>query len=253
MNPIFAKNLGNGKPVILLHGFCESHEIWETTAQALASTYHVFAPDLPGFGKSTLPDTPFSISDIAQLLLDWIKSTNIENPVVIGHSLGGYVALAAASQNPALFSGLGLFHSTAFADTPQKIENRNKAIDFVNKNGVQPYVDTLVAGLFHQKDNAAVKLVHSIASATPKETIIGYCRAMRDRPDTSAVLKTLEVPTLLIAGEFDTFVSVEDLQVQAATCRRAHFYTLANVGHMGMFEDGANSIKMVKNFLDVCF
>ena len=133
MEEISFRKSGKGKPVLLIHGFCETHEIWNGFAEKLSEEFQVFAIDLPGFGESPLPETPFSIHDVAEKLLSWIDQQNIRLPFLVGHSLGGYVALSMAKQAQQKISGLCLFHSTPYPDNDDRKSNRNRVVEFVKK------------------------------------------------------------------------------------------------------------------------
>ena len=185
MSSLHFSESGKGFPIVFLHGFCETHEIWREFVRPLSTQFNVHALDLPGFGKSELHPSPFSIDQVGDAVAQWLSMNKISNCLVVGHSLGGYVALSLAERHASLIKGIGLFHSTSFADTEEKKENRNKAISFVKKNGVQPYIDTFVPGLFFDKKDPALPEVHRIASQTKAESLIGYLKAMRDRPDRS--------------------------------------------------------------------
>src|SRR6187399_2350214 len=102
MSDIFFEQQGLGSPVILLHGFPMSHLVWKDFAPGLATNFTVYTPDLPGFGQSKTLPSPFSIDDVADKLLAWIESNQIKKSVVIGHSLGGYVALSMIEKRPDL-------------------------------------------------------------------------------------------------------------------------------------------------------
>ena len=117
MNSINHREQGNGPTVILIHGFPMNLHVWDEFSDKLDDHLHVVTIDLPGFGKSPrLPDG-FSIDDVASIVLHWIREKKYVNPVVVGHSLGGYVALAMAEQDRQFMGGLCLFHSTARADS----------------------------------------------------------------------------------------------------------------------------------------
>ena len=113
MNQINHSEKGKGHPLVLIHGFCETNRIWDRFAENLSASYRILLPDLPGFGGSPLAAKPFSIADIGLQLLHWMDDLQLENPVVIGHSLGGYVTMAMASEHPGRLPGFGLFHSSA--------------------------------------------------------------------------------------------------------------------------------------------
>ncbi len=93
---IYFREQGQGSPIILIHGFCETHEIWSGFDTKLSHYGRVISIDLPGFGNSPLPPTSFTIDVIAEIILKWLKDSQIKDPVLVGHSLGGYVVLAMA-------------------------------------------------------------------------------------------------------------------------------------------------------------
>ncbi|MBS1683078.1 MAG: alpha/beta hydrolase [Bacteroidetes bacterium] len=246
---IFYKKSGRGWPVILIHGFCETHEIWDRFAEQLSKKFEIFVIDLPGFGSSPLPVRPFKISDIASGILDWIKQSRIQRPVVIGHSLGGYVGLAMAQQKPEIFSGLGLFQSTAYPDSEERKINRNRVIDFVKTHGIDPYIDTYVPGLFFDKGHPAIYTVDEIARKTKIESLIAYTEAMRDRESTIEVLKNFKSPFLMLAGEQDCVIPQEIAKELSTIAPRSTFCLLKNVGHMAMYESPQESLEAVEGFV----
>ena len=166
MTNLFFQESGSGQPVILLHGFPFHHGIWGKFAQRLSASYHVYTVDLPGFGKSPILKTPFTLDQIGESIVTWVSGMNLQKPVLIGHSLGGYVALAAIKKDPGLFSSLGLFHSTAYADTEEKKQSRNKVIEFIEKNGVAAFTSNFIAPLFVDPNHPAIPKVKSVASGS---------------------------------------------------------------------------------------
>lgn len=248
MGEIYFKERGEGFPLILIHGFCETSEIWDALAERLSHDFRVITPDLPGFGNSPLPSGEISIAGIATLLNDWLHQIGISNGVVIGHSLGGYVTLSMVAQKPELIKGFGLFHSTAFPDSEEKKLSRNKVFEFVDKNEVLPFVDTFVPGLFWQKENSSIGHVHSIASKTKKETLLTYTLAMRDRPERTSLLSSYGGESLFLAGRYDSLIPCAVIEDQARLSQRSVFQILENSGHMGMFEDAETTLKVIQGF-----
>ncbi|UII33846.1 alpha/beta hydrolase [Fulvivirga ulvae] len=247
---------GNGFPVVLIHGFCETSEIWTDFADALAEHYRVLAPDLPGFGNTPLPKSDFNIDDVAEMVYQWLKMLNIDKMVMIGHSLGGYITLAFAHKYPDILSGIGLFHSTAFADSDEKKSSRNKTIDFVKDRGVDVFAHSFVPQLFYIKNRATLKKdVESVvnsAAKTAEVSLVAYTKAMRDRPDRTDVLKSLAVPILIVAGNKDTSVPIEHIYAQELMPKKAVVHIFDNVGHMGMFETKEKSLRAVQGFVAYC-
>ncbi|HEY3430453.1 MAG TPA: alpha/beta hydrolase [Cyclobacteriaceae bacterium] len=246
---IFYTEKGSGFPVILIHGFCETHEIWNSFSELLSKEFRIICIDLPGFGKSELLKAGFSITDVGSAVLRFTDSLKIKECIVIGHSLGGYVLLAMMEQRPELFKAFGLFHSTAFADTEERKQSRNKVIEFVTKHGVEPFIQSFIPPLFHDQNNPAIPNVVRLASQTKLETLVGYTKAMRDRPDRTNVLKNFKSSILFIAGEKDGGITPESIKQQAAVAAQSIVHILPSVAHMGMFENKELSVKKIHEFL----
>lgn len=250
---VYHRQLGAGSPLVLIHGFCETHQIWDDLAVSLSQDFTVFVPDLPGFGRSQSLPSVFTLDDVADTMLLWLHSLTTQPVVVIGHSLGGYVAMAMAAKHPLAFAGVGLFHSTASADTEEKRQNRNKTIDFVRENGIKPFVDVFVPGLFYQKANPHINRVRQMAQETPLETLIGYTVAMRDRPARENWLRTFQNNFLILAGDQDPIIPINSLKIQSALGSKTIFCELPHVGHMGMFEAPSEATQTILRFAFGCF
>ncbi|MCC5937405.1 MAG: alpha/beta hydrolase [Lunatimonas sp.] len=243
---------GNGPAAILIHGFCESKEMWESFQSNLAATHTVYCPDLPGFGESPLPETSeFSIAEVATCLQDWMEQNNITHPVLIGHSLGGYVSLALAQQLGSRVKGLCLFHSTALPDDDEKRKTRNKTLTFFKKHGAKPFVESFLPQLFPEDKRGELgdtieKLLEK-ARMIPVDVLIAYTKAMRDRPDSSELLRTLPTRKGMIAGELDTAVTLENSRKHSDWVD--HYLELKGTGHMGMFEKPNETLMYLEQFL----
>jgi len=243
------KEKGNGLAVILLHGFCETHEVWNLVADRLALNFRTISVDLPGFGRSILPP-PNSIDDAAALVIDFIvEDLDLDQCVVLGHSLGGYVALSMVEKNPELFSAVGLIHSTAFADSDERKIARGKVIEFVINHGVKPFIESFIPPLFHDQMSPHILSTVALASKTNKQTLIGYTEAMRIRPDRIHVLKGYEKPTLFVAGRLDTVIPVKAICDQSSYSRNPSLTVLEGVAHMGMLENEELTAKVIGQFL----
>lgn len=240
---------GNGFPVLFIHGFCETHQIWNSFSKKLAKDFRLLSIDLPGFGKSELLPTPFSIADVASRVIHWLKSLNIDSCMAIGHSLGGYVTLAIAEQHPTLFKGFCLFHSTAYADTEERKLSRNKVIEFVSRNGVAPFIESFIPPLFYNQLNPHIPAIVALASQTKREALITYVEAMRDRPDRTHVLEQFKGSVLFIAGEKDGGITPESVKRQSELNPKSTLHVLPEVAHMGMFEKERLTLELTRRFL----
>lgn len=251
---VYSESTGEGLPVILIHGFCETSAIWKPLKKKLALSHRVITIDLPGFGQSLLPENHFSIMDIAEMVHAHIEENDLLNSVIIGHSLGGYVTLAMAERHPEDFKGFGLFHSTALADDKEKKNSRNKTIEFVKKRGVQLFADSFVSQLFYIKNRTRLEKeiteVTKVAASTNQDSLVGYMEAMRDRPDRSTVLRTFDKPILFIAGDQDGSVPIEKSRLQYELMTYPTIVELNDVGHMGMYEATQESFLAISQFLN---
>ena len=255
-NNIFFNDSGSGQAVVFLHGFCETHKLWNNFVPKLNHSFRVITPDLPGFGKSPLPDAPFSLTDIADQLHDMLESIGVEHPVLIGHSLGGYTTLAYAKKYAAELKGFGLFHSSAYADMPEKKENRTKLIDFIEHNGVVPFLGTFFPSLFYENKRQVyepvIKQLIAEAQSIAPESVQEYARAMRDREENIELLKTFSRPIMMIIGENDQSVPLEKSLEQSKLIQRPYILRLKETAHMGMFEKPTETFNFLHNFLNVC-
>lgn len=250
---LFFKQAGEGHPVILIHGFPMSCEIWpHEFIDILSAEFKVLIIDLPGFGRSPLPATAFTIEEIAAQMLQWILLQEIEPAIVIGHSLGGYVALAMANQGGEHFAGLGLFHSTAFADSEEKRQSRDKTIEFVKNNGAAAFATSFIPPLFADKQHPGIARVKEIGAKVSASAVIGYTRAMRNRFDHTETLKNFRHPLLFIGGDKDPGIPVDIVRKQAALNPASEVHILENQSHMGMMEAPSVTANILKVFCRTC-
>jgi pimeloyl-ACP methyl ester carboxylesterase len=168
---------------------------------------------------------------------------------VIGHSLGGYVALAMAALDEEFCKKLVLFHSIVYADSDEKKANRDKAIDFVTKNGVASFMQTFVPSLFFNKHHPEISRVRSICEKTSTETLVAYTKAMRDRPSREELLKNYQYPALILAGDKDEIIPVESSRKMGSISSKSIFFALPDTGHMGMIECETLALKKMIEFI----
>ncbi len=257
---IFYPIVGQGKPVILLHGFGEDGNIWNAIGNKLSKEFLLIIPDLPGSGKSEiLKGVNISMEDYADviksILEDALKLEKNKKAAVIGHSMGGYIALAFAEKYPEILDGLGLFHSTAFADTAEKIETRLKGIEFIKNNGAHAFLKTSIQGLFTQRfkdehPETVTKLINEGLHFTDA-ALIQYYQAMINRPDRTKVLRECFSPVLFISGEEDKAVPLKFTLQECHLPEVAQINILVQTAHMGMLEQANKSSEVLSSFLNI--
>lgn len=253
MPTINATISGSGYPVVFIHGFCETSQMWFPYVEPLIEDYQVICPDLPGFGKSSLENTETTLEQVADALTNFLRAKGVHEAIFIGHSLGGYVSLALAEKNPEMVKGLGLFHSTAFADDDEAKHKREKAILFLQKYPVPKFIEPFIPSLFFdaRREELKKEIERStvIGLQTTAETIIAYTKAMRDRPDRFNLWKSLPGHCLFIGGSHDSRVLMADSQRHIEERDLVDGYILAATAHMGMFERPSETLQIIRDFL----
>ncbi|MEO5601425.1 MAG: alpha/beta hydrolase [Cyclobacteriaceae bacterium] len=252
MDPIYYRQQGSGPTVILIHGFPMNHEVWNNFAKKLSASVQVVTVDLPGFGESPALPNGFSLEDVAKTVYAWIKDKNYYKPVIVGHSLGGYVALAIAEEDLDLMAGMCLFHSTAVADSQEKKDSRNKVLELIDKKGVEAFTSNFIGQLYADPKHSSIAHVKKIAVRSSKDAVAGYTKAMRDRKDRTGVLNRFPRPIFFLSGEKDQGISPESVKQQALNNRLAEVTILQNVAHMGMFEEENVCLEKIEKFVGQC-
>ena len=244
---------GEGQPLILVHGFGEDHRIWQKTIPALQKQARIIVPHLPGTGKSK-PEPTVSMDSMADELLAIADQEKFSHFVLIGHSMGGYISLALAKKAPQRIKALGLFHSTAFPDSEEKMQARLKSIAFIETHGTAAYLATSTENLFapqnRQRMAAVINELATSNSYISKQTMVAFLRAMMGRPDRQDALKTSAYPVLFLFGEFDQAVPYEQSLKLAHLPNISYIHVLHQTGHMGMLEEPATANQYLKDFLD---
>lgn len=250
---------GEGEPLMLVHGFCGDGTIWNKLKANLLPKYQLIIPDLPGYGQSCIVSKDyviekFSTEHYADYLHQILVYENIPAAHIIGHSMGGYTALAFAEFFPHKLLSLVLFHSHCYEDEQAKKESRNKAIAFVKKYGNRIFVEELYANLFAPAFYAANKtLISEITKEVQKinsNAIIASCYAMINRKDRSNVLKNIKKPVLIIIGKLDTAINYDQTLNMCALPNVANVHILQQVGHMGMLEAPEETALIIKDFFN---
>lgn len=250
---------GFGKKVlVLLHGFCEDNTIWQHLMPTLAKHYKVIAPDLGGFGNSAhLLPQDVTVEDLAEQVKSLLDELAVKECIMIGHSLGGYVALAYAEKYAKTLKGLGLFHSSALPDTEAKKRNRNQTTFFIQKNGVNPFADDFSSMMFftprHAELAKEIEYIKNSVKKTPEKSILQITIALRDRPDRTELLKKLDFPVLFIIGREDNSIPLSAYAEQVFYPQDSHIHILNDTGHVGMLERPQETLEMLVHFCRRCW
>jgi pimeloyl-ACP methyl ester carboxylesterase len=244
---------GSGPAIVLLHGFLENLSIWDSLTHFLATDFTVVCIDLPGFGKSEVVGNIHGMPLMAETVKHVLEQENIEDCIMAGHSMGGYVALAFAEQNPDKLKGLVLFHSQAAADDAEGKRNRDRTIEIV-KNNRKDFISAFIPLLFAEENvsrfEAEIAQLKMLSGQTSVEGIMAALAGMRDRNDYLQLLETIEIPVYFIVGKQDSRIALEKMLPQLALPKNCEALILDGVGHMGFIEAKEITMKAVKHFAE---
>lgn len=225
---------GQGTPLVLIHGYPLDHSIWDETAALLSGTFDLILPDLRGFGASASSTDPYTLTDMAADLAELLDELGIPQAALAGHSMGGYVALAFFRAYPARVRGLGLVASQVLADKPETREGRYKTAENVAQNGVGVVAEAMTPKL--TADSSLQGFIRALIEQQTPAGVIGALRAMAERPDSTDLLPSLNIPVALIHGDADVLIPIERAHEVQASVSQAKLFTLHAVGHLPMME-----------------
>ena len=247
---------GKGRIVVLLHGFLGSREIWAQTIENLSKSYRVIAIDLPGHGETDNFGYVHSMELMAKAVKAVLEELKLKRYVLIGHSMGGYTALAFADLFPDNIKGIGLYHSSAYPDSEEKKRDRTRSVKVVKANH-RIYSEEVIRNLFagHHLDQMKKELTFAtkIAGTTGKQGIIAALEGMKDRPDRSIILGLVSYPILMVIGKHDNVLPAGQLLEQSKKIKHPHIVVLEDDGHMGFLESPKASNKALRKFLRLCY
>lgn len=246
---------GEGAPIVFIHGFGEDSSVFDEITLPLVNNYKVYIIDLPGVnGAPFNKELSFwNIDDYATLIHDFINDVIKEKVTIFGHSMGGYISLSLASQYPEDLLGFGLIHSTALADSEEKVEAREKNIEFIEKYGSALFIKTTTPNLYapDSQEKFASEIAEHIEknASISNEALIAYTRAMIRREDKTLLLKKTQLPVLWIIGKHDQAVKFDDTLKQVYLPNISFVNILNESGHMGMIEEPERVVNGIKEFL----
>jgi 3-oxoadipate enol-lactonase len=235
-------DVGTGLPVVLLHAFPLDRAMWAPQLGPIANAgFRVLALDLPAFGETTAEKDPFTIDRGADVVADFLKALGIAQAVVVGLSMGGYVAMAMTRRHPKLLAALILADTRAAPDVPHVRANRDKLIAAVQERGPSAAADAMLPNLFSEPTRATnpavIERVRQIVLRQSSSSLISGLRALRDRPDAAPDLQTVSVPTLVLVGEFDTVTPLLAAARIAGNLPTSDLAHIPGAGHLSNLEN----------------
>lgn len=248
--------ISTGTPVILIHGFPFSHRMWTYTAgqvELLAPAHRVIAYDVRGHGESEVGDGLYTIELFADDLIGFMDHLSIQKAVVVGLSMGGYIALRAVERNPERFRALVLCDTKSEADSNEAKVKRAGSIKAVKTNGPRQFAENFVANVFAPETfngkPDAIKLIQSIIERTAPLSLCGSLLALASRTDTTSSLAKISVPTLIMVGEHDAITPPSASQSMNQAIPGSELFIIPNSAHMSNMENPAEFNRHLLEFL----
>ncbi|GAB4420404.1 MAG: alpha/beta fold hydrolase [Anaerolineales bacterium] len=234
-NKIAYARRGAGTPLVLVHGYPLDHTTWNDVLPLLEDRFDIITPDLRGFGESDVVESQYTIADMAADIAGLLDALEIEQAVIAGHSMGGYVALAFARAFPQRVQGLGLIGSQALADPPERKQERYAAAEKIMNTGVGPVAESF-PGLLSPDERVQAFVRELIAKQSP-EGLAGALKAMAERDDSSSALSSFKFPVALIHGVLDELIPIQRAREIKGPIPHAHLLELPKAGHMPAMEE----------------
>ena len=247
---IHYQDTGSSKDVVvLLHAFPLHSGMWSRQVAALSPRFRVIAADYPGLGKSPPRPEPSTMDALAEQVLGLLGSIRVDRAVVVGLSMGGYLAFEIYRQRPGLFRGLVLCDTRPGADSPEGAAGRETFAKNALEKGLHWVADEMTPKLLKpQPDAAAVKEVrHLIGQGTPAGVAAAQ-RGMARRADSTPTLATITCPTLVVVGAEDTLTPPAEAEKMVAGIKGARLAKIAGAGHLPNLEATAEFDRVLLEF-----
>jgi pimeloyl-ACP methyl ester carboxylesterase len=246
---------GPGPVVVLLHGFPLNRKMWSAEESSVGSTYRVIAPDLRGHGQTAAPDGVYTMDEMAGDVIETLNALQITEPIVLGGlSMGGYIALALIARYPERVRALMLMDTRAGADSPEAARNREDLARRVESTrSTDHVVEAMLPKLFSGKTRRThpdrIERVVAMMRKTPGRGIVGALRGMAARPDRTAELAQIRVPTLVLVGVDDVATPPDESRKMAAAIPNAELAIIPDAGHLTPIENPSATDRAILGFL----
>lgn len=243
---------GGGETIVLLHGFLEERSMWNNYSKEFSKSNNVICVDLLGQGESDCLGYVHSMTDQAEAVKAVLDAENVQACFMVGHSMGGYIALELARLYPKIVTGLVLFHSTAYPDSEDKKVDRERVISLAQRNK-EVYVKAVIPTLFAENNMKGlpnqVAEISEIASGFSVQGIVANIRGMMERGSRVDVLRDADFPKLIVHGNLDGVIPNEDIEEQSKLNNNITLIVVEGIGHMGHLEAPEKCLKPIIEFV----
>ena len=245
---------GEGRPLLLLHGYPLSRRLWQPQVSGLSATGRLIAPDLRGHGQTDATPGPCSVEQYADDAARLLDALGLTQPIIVGGlSMGGYIALAFQRRHPQRVAGLILAATRAGADSAEGKAKRDEAAAAARAQGTRAIIDSMLPKMLaprtYQTRPDIVAEARAIMAATPVAGILGALAALRDRPDATQQLATIRQPVLVIHGADDQLIPPSAAEAMAQALPNSRLALLPGCGHLLNLEQPAAFTAAVRTFV----
>lgn len=254
LNIDYAEHGRKGKlPLVFVHGFPFSKEMWQPQIDALKNEYHVIAYDVRGHGATDVGDGQYSVEYFVDDLIGLLDHMNLTSVVAAGLSMGGYIVLRAVERHPERFRALVLCDTRSEADGNEGKIKRAQQAKVVKTDGAQKFAEGFIKAVFYEKtfqtNPRAVETIRAIIERTSPLAIAGTLIALAGRTDTTSSLHNINVPTLIMVGQHDTLTPPSASQAMKENIPNAEMHVIPDAAHMSNMENATEFNGHLKLFL----
>ncbi|HEY4959841.1 MAG TPA: alpha/beta hydrolase [Terriglobales bacterium] len=250
---LFYESTGSGPTVVLLHPFPLNHHFWDGVVPHLSTRYRVVLPDLRAHGDSDAGDGPVTMTKLADDLNLLCRELDITRAIFVGVSIGGYTLFEFIRRYRERVATLVLANTRAGAETSEGRATRLQIAEKVEREGSAAFIDDLLQKLFSKTTLTnrpdIVDKARDMARQMSPTDIAQVQRGMADRADSIPTLATINVPTLVIAGEEDG-VPLSELELMHQRIAGSQYRVMSKAGHYAAMEQSAEFGRMLRTFVD---
>ncbi len=243
---------GNGFPLVFLHGYLESKEVWTTFSEKFPGL-RLIMPDLPGHGESAVYGDTHAMEFMAESVQSILDSEGVDKCIIFGHSMGGYVAEAFARLYPEKLAGMGLIHSSIYADNEEKKQNRLREIEIIKQGKLNVVVTNMLPNLVAEENKPVVKNeLHQLVERAKKfdpNGVIAVLNGMKLRPEHKI---NRALPTLLIGSDRDNFIPADVYKKMEKDNPSIQFEMIPGCGHASFLEKPGKCREIIQSFVNQC-
>lgn len=242
---------GNGEPLVLLHGFPHDRSLWAPQLAAPIPGVRLFAPDLPGFGESSRLKEA-SVERWADWLAALLDQLGLDRVILGGLSMGGYLCFAFWRRHPRRVRALALADTRAGADDVDGKAKRTAMQELVREQGVGAVAERMITGMVgrttREERPDVVATLDAMMRRARVPAIVDALTLLRERPDSTMTLGTIDVPTLILCGEEDALTPLKESEAMHAAIAGSRLEVVPRAGHASNLEDPATFNRLLSGF-----